>query len=94
MRCFYAAFLGSAKKGKGKKGKSGSSAPAASDQKLNHSLDMIDAFSKLKVACKHQPAKALVTGVFNISLCFTLFQYAHILQSTAPKGSHQHLVFK
>ena len=48
--CFGAAFLGSAgKKGKGKKGKASSSAPGPQDQKLNHSLDMIDAFSKLKV---------------------------------------------
>jgi len=38
-----------AKKGKGKKGKSAPAAAASGDQKLNHSLDMIDAFSKLKV---------------------------------------------
>lgn len=45
-----AAFLGNAsKKGKGKKGKAGASTPAQTDQKLNHSLDMIEAFSKLKV---------------------------------------------
>lgn len=47
----FEAFLGNAgKKGKGKKGKASSSAPAPQDQKLNHSLDMIDAFSKLKVS--------------------------------------------
>ena len=38
-----------AKKGKGKKGKSTPATAMGGDQKLNHSLDMIDAFSKLKV---------------------------------------------
>ena len=51
-----AAFLGNAgKKGKGKKGKASSSVPAPQDQKLNHSLDMIDAFSKLKVFIQGYP---------------------------------------
>jgi hypothetical protein len=47
----FEAFLGSGtKKGKGKKGRSAPAAASAADQKLNHSLDMIDAFSKLKVS--------------------------------------------
>lgn len=44
-----AAFLGGASKKKTKKGKPSSGSSGPSDQKLNHSLDMIEAFSKLKV---------------------------------------------
>ena len=47
-----AAFFGtsSAKKGKGKRSKAAGSGQAApADQKLNHSLDMINAFTTLKV---------------------------------------------
>ena len=52
MLAVPAAFFGtsSAKKGKGKRSKAAASGQAApADQKLNHSLDMINAFTTLKV---------------------------------------------
>lgn len=46
----FDSFMGSAtKKGKGKKGKSQTSSQTPATQKLNHSLDMMEAFFKLKV---------------------------------------------
>lgn len=64
--CGGAVFYGSGgKKGKGKKGakaKSGASAAAPADQKLNHSLDMLDAFSTLKVWLVLLPDNIILSG--------------------------------